>query len=143
MSIVWRLGDIFTTECTRIVAPVNTVGVMGAGLAKQIASRFPWALPEYRAWCSAGRKGGDVGLSDEHNGVRLIWAATKEHWKQPSKPEWVGRALYTLAKRAVLAPVAVPMLGAGLGGLDVSHVKRLMEITLGESAGEFEVWEPA
>lgn len=33
-------GDIFSTNCEAIVCPVNTVGVMGKGLALEFKRRY-------------------------------------------------------------------------------------------------------
>jgi O-acetyl-ADP-ribose deacetylase (regulator of RNase III) len=40
-------GDIFYSKCDAIVNPVNTVGVMGAGLALQFKKRFPEMFEAY------------------------------------------------------------------------------------------------
>lgn len=39
-----KKGNIFTTKCHTIVNTVNTVGVMGAGIAYEFKLRFPKCL---------------------------------------------------------------------------------------------------
>lgn len=47
-------GNILDTNCQTITNPVNCVGVMGKGLAKQIADAYPQILPKYRVVCKSG-----------------------------------------------------------------------------------------
>lgn len=126
-------GDIFRTGARCIVNPVNCHGVMGAGLARAFARRFPEIMPPYTAACASGKfvPGGVqlIGI-DASSGARrpraeadLIVAnlATKDHWRAPSRIEWVERGLGALAGRIAadgIESVAIPKLGAGLGGLD-------------------------
>ena len=44
-------GDILQSSAQAIVNPVNCVGVMGRGLAKQIADYHPDVLPPYVKGC--------------------------------------------------------------------------------------------
>lgn len=47
-------GDIFNSRCMAIVNPVNCVGVMGAGLAKEFKLRYPTNFEKYAYACSGG-----------------------------------------------------------------------------------------
>ena len=40
-------GDIFTSKCQTLVNPVNCMGVMGNGLAKEFKKRFPVCEASY------------------------------------------------------------------------------------------------
>ena len=40
-----RQGDMFQAYAEVLVNPVNCVGVMGAGVAREVAHRFPECLP--------------------------------------------------------------------------------------------------
>lgn len=44
-------GDIFDSDADYLVNPVNLVGVMGAGLAKEFKKRYPYMFEQYKAWC--------------------------------------------------------------------------------------------
>lgn len=131
-------GDIFTANCQVLVNPVNTQGVMGAGLAKEFKIQFPG----YAAWwkdfcenCDEDLAGGDVVLTEERFtcGECKIWIAsfaTKEHWRNPSQLEWIDKGLQSLAtqlREKNLESVALPRLGCGLGGLKWKDVKPLVE----------------
>ena len=46
-------GDLLNTDADIICHQVNCQGVMGAGLAKQIADRWPYVKKEYIKFCNA------------------------------------------------------------------------------------------
>lgn len=52
MSIPVIRGDILQSDADIIVQQVNCQGVMGAGLAKQIASQYPGVLSPYKKMCN-------------------------------------------------------------------------------------------
>ncbi len=52
MSIPVIRGDILRSDTDIIVQQVNCQGVMGAGLAKQIASQYPEVLSPYKKMCN-------------------------------------------------------------------------------------------
>ena len=59
---------------------------------------------------------------------------TKDDWRKPSRLEYIEsglRALHTALRDRHITSVGMPMLGAGLGGLDPETVLRKM-------VGEFE-----
>ena len=49
-----KKGNIFTTKCHTIVNTVNTVGVMGAGIAYEFKLRFPEMFEKYKSFCDSG-----------------------------------------------------------------------------------------
>ena len=51
--IVYKTGNMFdsTSSFDAIVNTVNCVGVMGAGLAKQVKDRYPEHYEDYRDRC--------------------------------------------------------------------------------------------
>jgi len=130
-------GDIFETGAEALVNPVNTVGVSGAGLAKQFKRRFPSAVSQYARLCAerAFRIGHALTIMD--NGVLVCFVPTKIHWSGKSEVKWVDAGLKSL-RQALDAmgvnSVAIPALGCGLGGLDFEQdVKPLIEKHFGDS----------
>lgn len=126
MTVTFTTGNIFeAAETHALVIPVNTRGVAGAGLAKD-AAKYPGWLAAYKAWCkSKKRYGGNIrGFMTEDGDEKVYWvvAATKEDWKEPSRIEWVGQALWRLSQ--LTSPLAIPKLGCGKGGLDWDRVRR-------------------
>lgn len=132
-------GNILDSKCQALVCPVNTQGTMGAGLAHQFAERWPQCVEEYRdvAINLSGKikHGGDVFFDDvsiwnnETNSQYIIYFATKEHYQDPSKLEWIDRGLKNFAQlypKYEIESVAFPMIGCGLGELSKFPVLELM-----------------
>lgn len=133
--------DIFASGVECVINTVNCHGVMGAGLAKAFAQRYPAILEPYKRACAEKTlKPGGVQLIrvDRASGRRgasgdllIANVATKDHWKQPSQAAWVDAALGKLARaleERQVRSVAIPKLGAGLGGLDwATTVRPLVE----------------
>jgi hypothetical protein len=57
--IVLLNGNSFDTDVNAIVSPVNTKGVMGAGLALQVKQRHTGVFKAYADACAAGEV--DIG----------------------------------------------------------------------------------
>jgi O-acetyl-ADP-ribose deacetylase (regulator of RNase III) len=137
-------GDIFdlTEEVNCLVNPVNTVGVMGKGLAREFAEKFPFMLPQYKEACQDGSlKIGRVQVirywaqspaSQEEKEKYLRYIAnfpTKVHWKDQSRYEWVEVGLKALVQEAQnyhWTKIALPRLGCGLGGLEWAKVRAMI-----------------
>ena len=51
MSLIIKQGDIFTSKADYLVCPVNCVGAMGKGLAKEFKIRFPECEKIYKSFC--------------------------------------------------------------------------------------------
>ncbi len=70
---------------------------------------------------------------------------TKQHWRDPSRMEWVVDGLQDLRSflvgNAVLS-IALPALGAGLGGLPWDAVREHIAAMLGDLAADVRVCEP-
>jgi O-acetyl-ADP-ribose deacetylase (regulator of RNase III) len=139
-------GDLFRSNAEALVNPVNTVGVMGKGLALQFRERFPGLYPAYQKACQRGEvRIGRVFVFDRgpSSSPRFILNfPTKAHWKDPSRLEYIRAGLVDLVRvvrELGIRSLAVPALGAGLGGLDWREVKPLIEEALGDLEG-VEVW---
>lgn len=134
-------GDILTADVEALVNPVNTVGVMGAGLALQFKRKYPDMFVEYVAACRHSEL--KVGKLAVHflkrargvDGPRMVISfPTKRHWQQPSKLEWIDQGLTRLRasiEALMIRSIAIPQLGCGLGGLDLADVRKLIEDRLG------------
>ena len=129
-------GNIFESSCQALVNPVNCVGVMGAGLAKQFKERYSGYYMYYRDQCHKGNiRVGEVdiygpvasriGLHDQY----LISFPAKDHYKDPSELPWISRGLASLMVKCHgkgIKSVAIPPLGCGLGGLNWADVRELI-----------------
>jgi O-acetyl-ADP-ribose deacetylase (regulator of RNase III) len=143
-------GNLLDARVEALVNTVNTVGVMGKGIALMFKERFPENYQAYAAACRAGEV--QVGRMFVTAGVELdgprwiINFPTKQHWRQPSRLEWVRDGLVAL--KAVICEkqiqsIAIPPLGCGNGGLAWAMVRPLIETTLNDLPGvEAMIFEP-
>jgi O-acetyl-ADP-ribose deacetylase (regulator of RNase III) len=136
--ITYATGDLLDADVEALVNTVNTVGVMGKGLALQFKRRFPDNFRQYAAACNSGQVSLGhmfVVSNDELDGPRyIINFPTKGHWRSPSKIEDINTGLDDLIRvirEFDLNSLAIPALGAGNGGLDWIQVKELIESRLG------------
>lgn len=125
--ITYHTGSIFDSDAEALVCPVNCVGVMGAGLAKEFRLRFPNNYRAYLHHCARiGMVPGEVYLVRQPDGpVSVYNVATKGDWRDPSRLRSVWWGLLDLARKVRHQSVAVPKLGCGLGGLQWSDVRPL------------------
>lgn len=119
-----------------LVNTVNTVGVMGAGLALDMKNAFPQIMPPYLDACKTGRlEPGTFQVLKVNDRQRVMNLATKAHWKAPSQPEWVGVGLLYMnafleKNSGKISTVAMPLPGGGLGGLAPERVHHMVRIYL-------------
>lgn len=135
--IEFTKGNLLEADVDAVVNTVNTVGVMGKGIALMFKERFPENNKAYVAACKAKEvRVGElfVTQSAELDGPRwIINFPTKQHWRNPTKQEWVEDGLVALKHFIVehgLRSIAIPPLGCGNGGLRWSVVRPLIEKSL-------------
>ena len=127
-------GDILKDEADAIVNTVNCVGVMGRGIALQFKNAWPENFKAYEAACA--RKELQPGRmfifeTGQLTSPRyIVNFPTKRHWRGNSRVEDIESGLVALAsdiKSRGIRSIAIPPLGAGLGGLDWDDVRPLIE----------------
>ena len=129
--ILYVKGNIFQSPAQVLVNTVNTVGVMGKGIALEFKQMFPEMFAEYRELCESGNiKIGTLWLYKTSNKWILNFP-TKKHWRQPSRVEYIESGLKkfvdTYSKLGIHS-IAFPPLGCGNGQLDFkTEVQPLME----------------
>lgn len=125
--------DIFEVNAQALVNPINTKGAMGKGLALKMLEMFPEPCRRYQRFCKQGKS--DVGIVTAVRIPRvmnprvIIHFPTKDHWKNPSRLEWIEAGLGSLTqalKALDVESVAIPALGCGEGGLEWNDVKHLI-----------------
>ena len=130
-------GDLFTAEVDAYVNTVNTVGIMGKGIALQFKRNFTENFTAYSKACKAGSvEVGEMfifdrGLVSQPNFI--INFPTKKHWRSKSKLEYIRDGLDDLVdqiNRLSIRSIAMPALGCSNGGLDWSDVEPLIREAL-------------
>lgn len=137
--IEYTKGNLLDADVEALVNTVNTVGVMGKGIALMFKEAFPKNFTTYAAACkkqevTTGRM--FVTEQDALLGPRwIINFPTKQHWRARTRMEWIESGLEDL-KRVIreqgIRSIALPPLGCGNGGLDWSKVRPRIDAALGE-----------
>ncbi|WP_040156206.1 type II toxin-antitoxin system antitoxin DNA ADP-ribosyl glycohydrolase DarG [Mobilicoccus massiliensis] len=130
-------GNLLSDDADALVNTVNTVGVMGKGIALQFKRAYPDMFKNYAREAKNGRL--ETGRMHvwETSGLTgprfIINFPTKRHWKGGSRIEDIGAGLDDLVRVVQehgITSVAVPPLGCGNGGLDWADVAPLMHAAL-------------
>lgn len=130
--ITFKVGNILESESEALVNTVNTVGIMGKGIALAFRKTFPTVYDEYLLAVKNDEiKIGIVQLIDTKSIAPkyVINFPTKKHWKQPSKLDYIENGLKNLVKVVCyhnIKSISIPPLGCGNGKLDWRDVKPLM-----------------
>ncbi|MFZ1754924.1 MAG: macro domain-containing protein [Caldilineaceae bacterium] len=128
--ILYVQGDLFQSPAQVLVNTVNTVGVMGKGVALQFKRMFPEMFAQYRELCE--QKQFDIGRLWLYRSPNkwVLNFPTKRHWRQPSKIEYISAGLQKFIDtydEMGIHSIAFPPLGCGNGQLDFkSQVQPLM-----------------
>ena len=132
--IRFTTGDILAEDAEALVNTVNCVGVMGRGIALQFKKAFPENFRVYAAACRRGEvQPGRMFVFETGaltNPRYIINFPTKRHWRGNSRIEDIDAGLKDLAtviRQRDIRSIAVPPLGAGLGGLEWSEVRPRIE----------------
>ncbi len=130
-------GNLLHAPVEAIVNTVNTVGVMGKGIALQFKRAYPAMFKDY----AYAVKRGDLVIGRMHvwhtgqlEGPRIVINfPTKRHWRGGSKLADIEAGLSDLVNvihRERIRSIAVPPLGCGHGGLDWADVEPLIRAKL-------------
>lgn len=130
MMINFVQGNLFHADVEALVNTVNCVGVMGRGIALQFKKAFPENFQAYKKACDLQQvvpgKMFIFETGSPFNPRLIINFPTKRHWRSASKIEDIDAgldALITEIRTRKIRSIAIPPLGAGLGGLEWPIVK--------------------
>lgn len=141
-------GDLFFSHMQTLTISVNTVGVMGKGLASRARYQFPRVYVYYEDLCRSGKlimgkpqlykrerplehelADEPQTLSNENLEKWFLLFPTKTHWKERADIKGIEEGLKWLAlnyKKEGIKSLAIPALGCGLGRLEWHEVGPLM-----------------
>lgn len=148
--IRYTQGNLLEADADALVNTVNTVGVMGKGVALMFKEAYPENFRAYASACKAGEvEVGQVFVTERRDLMGPRWIInfpTKQHWRSRTQPEWIESGLKDL-RRVIeeygIRSIALPPLGCGNGGLDWHKVQPLIEAELGSLANtDILVFEP-
>lgn len=141
-------GDMFFSRAQTLTVSVNTVRVMGKGVASRAKYQFPDVYVEYQDVCRNGRlkmgkpylykreHSSDYELADDPESLEkcnattwFLLFATKKHWRYPSDIKAIEEGLQWIVKnykKEKIESLALPALGCGLGRLNWKDAGPLM-----------------
>lgn len=148
--IKYVTGDLLDSNAEALVNTVNTVGVMGKGIALQFKKRFPNNNKLYVQACKDGELYvGRLLITTETSlvdGDKLIVNfPTKIDWRNPSEYDYIEKGLQELVReinKRGIRSIAIPPLGSGNGGLDWNVVHKMIVDTLSNLDCEVYVYQP-
>lgn len=157
MKIEYVKGDLFTTSIKTIVHGCNAQGVMGSGIAKIIRDKYPKAYTRYRSVYEQHNhlKLGDIiavpcgdRVNDPENFKVIINAITQEFYGKDGK-RYVSYDAIAESMEKInqfyevygISEVAMPQIGAGLGGGDWKVIESIIESELKNVKPTVYIWE--
>lgn len=144
-------GNLLESKADALVNTVNTVGVMGKGIALQFREAFPKNYRVYKDVCHKKEFHiGELLIVEDSNlilGHKLIVNfPTKTHWKLPSEYSYIAQGLTALRREIIgrqIRSIAIPPLGSHNGGLDWLRIKQMIEATLADLNCDIMLYEPS
>ena len=148
--IHYKTGNLLESEADALVNTVNTIGVMGKGIALQFKNMFPNNFKQYANACKSKELTiGQLLITQEKSlllGEKIIINfPTKTDWRLPSEYEYIEaglRELISIIKEKNIKSIAIPPLGAGNGGLNWHKVKQILEKYLANIDSNIYIYEP-
>ena len=141
-------GDMFFSRLQTLTVSVNTVGIMGKGVASRAKYQFPDVYVYYQDLCRSRRltlgkpalykreTSTDYQLADEPESMScangetwFLLFPTKRHWRDDADIDGIEKGLEWVLEnyeREGIKSLALPALGCGLGNLEWKHVGPLM-----------------
>ncbi len=143
-------GNLLESEAQALVNTVNTVGVMGKGIALQFKEAYPNNFALYKKACKEKQvKVGTMFVTYEQNiygnDKIIINFPTKTTWRKPSEYAYIKEGLVDLKRKIEenhISSIAIPPLGSHNGGLDWSVVKKMIMEQLADVDCEIILYEP-
>tara|TARA_Y100000034_G_C6869777_1_gene396891 strand:+ start:232 stop:672 length:441 start_codon:yes stop_codon:yes gene_type:complete len=126
-------GDLLESDCDVIAHGCNCFGSMGAGIAKQIANKFPKAF-KVDFFTERGNKDklGTFTVAEDGKlvynlytqykygfGLQVDYVAIKSSFEK-MKTDLYDRGIFEDSK------IGIPMIGAGLGGGDWEKISKII-----------------
>lgn len=144
-------GNLLESNAQALVNTVNTIGVMGKGLALQFKEAYPTNYSYYRKACKNNEvKVGQMFVTEESNiydGIKFIVNfPTKTTWRKPSEYSYIEQGLVDLRSKIIeykWKSIAIPPLGSHNGGLDWNKVKPMIIKSLEGLDCDIQLYEPS
>lgn len=145
MSVIPKIGDLFSSSQPVLAQGVNVFGVMGAGIAVIFKQRSEEMFLSYAEACRSGElQAGGLHVFQEPEGTWIFNLASQDKPGKYARLEWFESSLRKAASVAVsqnLSGIALPRIGAGIGGLNWDDCLTIVnQVALENPTVDFEVW---
>lgn len=137
MEIEYIWGDLFETEIRTIIHGCNCRGVMGSGIAKLVKNKYPQSYVEYKAVCDFYNNDpaqllGDIVVYTDPNGLVIVNAFTQNFYGRDRRYADYDAIRKCMQKTQLLFngkidKIAMPRIGAGLGGGGWDIIEKIIE----------------
>lgn len=138
MDIIYRVGDCLEGPEPWVLHGCNAQGVMGSGVALAVKKKYPSAYATYLASAQqGGMRLGVVTFATQENGLCVFNGITQEYYGRDGKryvdydavTEVMAAMDYYAKEQGQDWPieVAMPKIGAGLGGGDWDTIAEIIE----------------
>lgn len=141
--IEYVVGDLLASDEPVIAHGCNTVGVMGAGIARAVAAKWVEVYYRYEDACSLGLFDAGSAQRCPTSDHRVVYNLGTQRNPGASATYWLVflsfANLFESMKTWGHDRVAVPRIGCGIGGLEWSGVEGAIEAALDNVGHDIEV----
>lgn len=126
-------GNIMHSQRQTLVCTINTVGAMGAGVAKAMRNEVPGLWKFYRKLYEGNALRVNRMFVYKWGERQILLFPTKKDWRNDSQEGWIENNLSRLAVKwedMGITSMAIPPLGCGNGNLDFGRVEPMMRLFL-------------
>lgn len=146
MSIIYKTGDLFTSEAGAIGHGVNCVGAMASGIAVEFRNRFPEMHKQYVEECHYGCYTTGTAFAHylDRNDIPAVINIVSQFYPGPrARYDWaisgISSALFICEDNGI-DTLAIPQIACGVGGLDWEVMKAKLEKSFSDRKTDLEVW---
>lgn len=144
-------GNLLESDAVALVNTVNTVGVMGKGIALQFKEAYPHNFSLYKKACKEHLVNVGTMFIVEDTDIFgkqkiIVNFPTKTTWRRPSEYAYIKDGLADLRLQIVtrqLKSIAIPPLGSNNGGLDWNQVRQMIYEALADLDCDIQLYEPS
>lgn len=141
--ITYNTGSLFETTKVAFGHGVNIKGLMGSGIAVPIKQMYPENFDIYYNACKSNTLKPGMVLPVKENGRIILNIASQDKPGRHARLDWlssgVNKARIFCEERG-LDGLAIPRIGAGIGGLEWGDVDNALHAIFDESPLELEIW---
>ena len=143
-------GNLFKSNCDVFVNAVNCIGVMGAGIAKQFADRYPEMYQEYQQLCKNKKYKLGIPIIQKDNDQLICNFPTMFYPGSIANKEVILHGLFYLKglldglNKNKEKPISIAFcaLGCGIGRFSFEDLKNMITDLFCDYKGIVEIYEP-